>query len=109
MYKFHGQYSLGLCMLSMVWGTAIAQNNYLSGQVEPPAEVIVSPQQWLAHQDWFCPPKQTYDPNKYVESMRQRMNVLGAAGWEVVGFSQVNVAAVNAGCYVVTYKAPRKK
>ena len=83
--------------------------NQLSGKVDPPTEIVSSPQQWLVHQDWFCPPKSAHDPNAFVANMRTRMNALGASGWELVSFTQATVAVVSASCYVATYKAPRKK
>jgi hypothetical protein len=90
--------------------TTLAQTpNQLSGKVEPPTEIVSSPQQWIVHQDWFCPPKATHDPNAFVANMRTRMNALGANGWELVSFTQATVSIVNATCYVATYKAPRKK
>ena len=83
--------------------------NQLSGKVDPPTEIVAAAQQWLVHQDWFCPPKSTHDPNVFIANMRTRMNMLGANGWELVSFTEATVAVVNASCYVATYKAPRKK
>jgi len=100
---------IGFALFGMWCTQTLAQVNHLPIQTEPPAEVVASPQQWLAHQDWFCPPKQSYDAIKFALDIRKRMNALGANGWEVVGFSQVVVPVVNASCYVATYRAPKKK
>lgn len=96
-------------LLVIISQSISAQTTLLSAPVDPPTEITASPQPWLVHQDWFCPPKTAYDPNKYALSMRARMNALGANGWELVSFSQTTVTVVNAACYVATYKAPRKR
>jgi hypothetical protein len=73
---------------------------------EAPTNIVAAPQQWLSHQHWFCPPSPV-DPNHFAKGMNQHMNAMGDKGWEVVSFAQMTV---NKGyCYVVTYKAPKRK
>lgn len=73
---------------------------------DAPTNTVAAPQQWVSHQHWFCPPS-PMDPQHYAKGINQHMNAMGEKGWEVVAFAQLTV---NKGyCYVVTYKAPKKK
>ena len=49
-------------LLSLSCSAVKAQTDKVPSHTEPPAGVVASPQQWLAHQDWFCPPKRTSRP-----------------------------------------------
>lgn len=86
---------------------AVAQTGAPLAQTEPPTETVSSAQPWLSHQDWFCPTNSRNNANQQALNMRNRMNQLGALGWEVVDFSQASIAGLS--CFVATYKAPRRR
>lgn len=73
---------------------------------EPPKEVAASPQPWLAHMDWFCPPNTPFDAKAFIRRIESRMNQLGNGGWELVGVNEITLAGNS--CLVATYKAPKK-
>lgn len=75
--------------------------------IEPPKEVAASPQPWLAHMDWFCPPKTPFDAKGFIVNIESRMNQLGIRGWELVGVNEITIAGQS--CLVATYKAPKKR
>jgi hypothetical protein len=109
MVKKINRVAIGITFLLTPFCGTLAQTTAPKIESEPPQEVVASLQQWVAHQEWYCPPKQNYDANRFVANIPKRMNVLGANGWEVVGFTQVQVPPSNSICWVATFRAPRKK